>query len=240
MTELLTMLGDVLKSINPFMAVMVIVYIIMLYMFKDTIIEKIKSIKLKNIFNKFKKKQDSRKIVDLVNHDIFNTCNRVDREISFMKFYTNGEYDATKTKMCIDFSNHKVRVCKVRFKNFLLKDIDKVSYDELKNLILEDMSSIHEEYIEDIRKFWLKKGIKLEDVNYVIALFERFRYDVIVSFQHRIDAIFATEYYDSNFDKVLACYDTFAMGIDLLPKDMLITFEALNGKFKSIKYDNEK
>ncbi|MFY8170047.1 MAG: hypothetical protein ACOVK2_02905 [Candidatus Fonsibacter sp.] len=240
MTELFTILGDVLKSINPFMAVMVIVYIIMLYMFKDSIIEKIKSIKLKNLFNRFKEKKDNRKIVDLVNHDIFNTCNRVDREISFMKFYTNGEYDATKTKMCIDFANHKVRVCKVRFKNFLSKDIDKVSYDELKSIILEDMTSIHEEYIEDIKKFWLKKGIKLEDVNYVIALFERFRYDVIVSFQHRIDAIFATEYYNSNFDKVLACYDTFAMGIDLLPKDMLITFEALNGKFKSIKYDNEK
>lgn len=240
MTEFFTMIGDVLKSINPFMAIMIIIYAITIYMFKGSIIEKIKGIKLKNIFKRFNKKQEERKIADLVNHDIFNTCNRVDREVSFMKFYTNGEYDATKTKMCIDFANHKVRVCKVRFKNFLSNDIDKVSYDELKSLILEDMGSIHKEYIDDITKFWLKKGIKLEDVNYVILLFERFRYDVIVSFQHRIDAIFATEYYNSNFDKVLACYDTFAMGIDLLPKDMLITFEALNGKFKSIKYDNEK
>jgi hypothetical protein len=29
----------------------------------------------------------------------------------------------------------------------------------------------------------------------------------------------------------------FAMGIDLLPKDMQTTFEALNGKFKKINYN---
>jgi hypothetical protein len=28
----------------------------------------------------------------------------------------------------------------------------------------------------------------------------------------------------------------FAMGIDLLPKDLKITFEALNGRFKEIHY----
>jgi len=35
---------------------------------------------------------------------------------------------------------------------------------------------------------------------------------------------------------VLAIFDMWAMGIDLLPKDMQTTFENLNGTFKDIKY----
>ena len=35
---------------------------------------------------------------------------------------------------------------------------------------------------------------------------------------------------------MLAVFEMWAMGIDLLPRDMLTTFESLNGKFKDIKY----
>lgn len=224
-------------GLSPMMIVFVVIWAITIYMFKDAFVEKIKSFKLKNTFNFIFKKKVERKVKDLSNHDIFNTCDRVKKEISFKKFFTSGVYDATKTKMCIDFANFKVDICKRRFKEFLTKNIDYVSYDELKSIILEEMNAMHNEYIDAIRDKWLKKKIKSDDVDYIVELFERFRYDVIVSFQHRIEAVFATEYYNSNFDKVLACYDIFAMGIDLLPKDMESTFEALNGKFKEIKYE---
>ena len=35
---------------------------------------------------------------------------------------------------------------------------------------------------------------------------------------------------------MLAVLEMWAMGIDLLPRDMSTTFESLNGKFKDIKY----
>jgi len=68
-------------------------------------------------------------------------------------------------------------------------------------------------------------------------LFDKFRYDVVVSFQNRIDGIFASSYHKNNFEKILACYEMYAMGIDLLPKDMQTTFEALNGRFADINYN---
>ena len=82
----------------------------------------------------------------------------------------------------------------------------------------------------------MSKGILPSDVDYIIEIFEKFRYDVVVSFQHRVDSIFASSYHRTRFDKLLACYDMFAMGLDLLPRDMQTTFESLNGKFKEIQY----
>ena len=35
---------------------------------------------------------------------------------------------------------------------------------------------------------------------------------------------------------MLSIFDMWAMGVDLLPKDMNTTFESLNGRFKSINY----
>ena len=95
---------------------------------------------------------------------------------------------------------------------------------------------MHENYIRDIRSHWSSKNIISEDIDYVLRLFDSFRYDVIKAFEHRITSIFGTGYYDSNFKILLAIYDMWAMGIDLLPRDMQTTFESLNGKFKDLKY----
>jgi hypothetical protein len=123
-----------------------------------------------------------------------------------------------------------------KFVEFLDNDFSKISSDELKQLVLSEMWGMHREYIKQIRAFWLEKGINNEDVDYVIELFEKFRYDVVVSFQNRINGIFSSSYHKNNFEKILACYEMYSMGIDLLPKDMLTTFEALNGRFANIKY----
>ena len=184
----------------------------------------------------FIKKEQNHDISELENHDIFNTLQRVEKEVYFMKFFTHGSYDAVKTAMCQDFTKFKCELCNKHFEKFLLNDFSKISMDELKRMVLNTMNSMHDDYIKATKNHWLNKGISKEDADYVINLFEKFRYDVVVSFQHRIESIFASTYHESKFDKVLACYDMFAMGIDLLPKDLQTTFEALNGRFAKIKY----
>lgn len=176
-------------------------------------------------------------IKSLKSHDLFNTLQRVKQDVSHMKFYSYGIFDVNKSKMCSDFANFKCNVCSSKFSSFLDNDFSNVSSDELKQLMLSEMWGMHNEYIKQIRVFWLGKGIKTEDVDYIIELFESFRYDVVVSFQNRIDGIFASSYHKNNFEKILACYEMYAMGIDLLPKDMQTTFEALNGKFTKINYN---
>jgi len=185
----------------------------------------------------FKKKEKKRLIIDLENHDIFSTLVRVRNEVANLKFYTHGEYDKVKTRMCYDFTKHKSIKCSARMLEIIrTRNIDSMDRDELKRLILDEQNYMHIEYIKAIRIEWDLKGVEPKDVDYVIHLFEKFRYDVIVSFEHRINSIFGSTYNKDNFALMLAVLEMWAMGIDLLPRDMSTTFESLNGKFKDIKY----
>jgi len=185
----------------------------------------------------FKKKEKKRLIIELENHDVFSTLDRVRNEVANLKFYTHGEYDKVKTRMCYDFTKHKSIKCSARMLEIVrTKDIDTMDRDKLKKFILLEQGDMHREYIKAIRIEWDLKGVSPQDVDYVIHLFEKFRYDVIVSFEHRINSIFGSSYNKDNFALMLAVLEMWAMGIDLLPRDMSTTFESLNGKFKDIKY----
>lgn len=185
----------------------------------------------------FGKKVKKSVIQDLKNHDIFNTMVRVRNEVANLKFYTHGEYDKVKTRMCYDFAKHKTLKCSSRMSQLIMtKNIDSMGRDEFKKLILDEQNNMHNEYIRAIRIEWDLKGVEPKDVDYVIHLFEKFRYDVIASFENRINSIFGSSYNKNNFALMLAVLEMWAMGIDLLPRDMQTTFESLNGKFKDIKY----
>tara|TARA_R110000796_G_scaffold43444_1_gene106812 strand:- start:176 stop:874 length:699 start_codon:yes stop_codon:yes gene_type:complete len=192
-------------------------------------------------FKKFNFRKDSKqitKISALIDHDIFRTFSRVVNEVSNMQFYTNNKYDSTKSRMCLDFTKQKSISCQFLMKEIILtKDIQEMSTDTLKKLILEKQSQMHTNYVREIRVLWLSKGISTKNVDHVIRLFESFRFDVVQSFEHRISAIFGSSFHPNNFERILAVFDMWAMGIDLLPKDMNTTFEKLNGKFKDIKYN---
>ena len=172
----------------------------------------------------------------LLSHDLFNTCTRVKKEVSLMKFYTHGIYDVTKSKMCRDFTNYKVDVCVEGFKDILKLKIEKMTPDAFKKHIFDLQINLHNDYIDKIKIKWIKKGIKEDDVNHVINLFEDFRYDVIQAFEHRINSIFGSTTHENNNRRLLAVFEMWAFGIDMLPRDMQTTFETLNGRFKEIKY----
>ena len=116
------------------------------------------------------------------------------------------------------------------------KGLSEMSTDQLKQFVLNKQMEMHQDYVKEIKGIWLGKGLSTQDVDYVVALFEKFRFDVIRSFEHRIAAIFGSSFHPNNFERMLAIFDMWAMGIDLLPKDMNTTFEYLNGKFKDIDY----
>ena len=175
--------------------------------------------------------------VDLRNHDIFNTLKRTQYEVRNMKFYTNKKFDRVKTAMCYDFTKYKVKHCGLLMMEIVeTNGVDSMNKDKLKAFIIENQMQMHTNYIKEIRNHWVSKDINDNDIDYVLRLFDSFRYDVIKSFDHRITSIFGASYYESNFSILLAVFDMWAMGIDLLPRDMQTTFESLNGKFKDLKY----
>lgn len=217
------------SNLPPYLLFFAIILLGAMYFFRKPISTILTNIKFKKTIEK--------DIIDLKSHDIFNTLERVKIEASFIKFYSHGKYDATKSRMSCDFVSFKCDVCYQKFNEFLFHDFTNVSSDELKKMILAAMWGMHAEYVKQIKAHWSERGIDKADIDYVIQLFEKFRHDVIISFQHRIDAIFSCEHYLTNFDKILASYNIFSFGIDLLPKDLQDTFENVNGKFYDIKYN---
>ena len=223
-----TLFKEIAKyNLSGWMIFILLLIFVVSYFYKKPISSLMMKIRLKN---------KDRKVKELINHDLFNTFDRVKLEVKNMKFYTHGKYDAVKTKMCYDFTKFKSEVCYQRFEELLEMNLDTMNVDELKSLMLKEMNNMHVNYVEKITTHWLSKGISNDDVEYIVELFEKFRYDVVQSFATRIDAIFSASYHDTNFKRVLACYDMFAMGVDLLPKDMQTTFESLNGKFMNLSY----
>tara|TARA_B110000902_G_C14093288_1_gene507728 strand:- start:92 stop:751 length:660 start_codon:yes stop_codon:yes gene_type:complete len=179
----------------------------------------------------------STKVSALIDHDIFSTFSRVVNEVHNMRFYTRNEYDKTKSIMCYEFTVQKAISCQILMKEIIFtQGISEMNTDKLKKLILKKQTEMHKDYVKEIRSLWLSKGIAPSDVDHVVSLFEGFRFPVIRSFEHRISAIFGSSFHPNNFERILAVFDMWSMGIDLLPNDMKITFETLNGKFKDIDY----
>jgi len=190
-----------------------------------------------SVIKLLKSKKKITRIEDLLEHNVFNSLEAVSQEVKVMKFYTHKDYDRVKSIMCYDFTKSKAKVCASHMREMLLNPrLRKMKNIELKNFIIDAQNNMHKEYVGSVKQIWMSKGIAEEDVNYVIHLFEVFRYDVIASFTKSIESIFGSGFHHSNFDKILAVLNMWSMGIHLLPKDMQITFENLNGKFKDIKY----
>lgn len=218
-----------LKEINnPYLISILVLICVILVIFKKEILKVLES---------RAKKKKARKIKSLIHHDVFATLERAAYEVKVMRFYTDKKFDKVKSRMCYDFTYNKSISCAAFMRAIALNEnLDSMKQDQLKSFIANKQNEMHKTYVKATVDLWRYKGINEEDIDHVIDLFEKFRYDVVSSFSHRIDAIFASTHHRSNFDKVLAVYDMWAMGIDLLPRDMQTTFEGLNGKFKSIKY----
>ena len=178
------------------------------------------------------------KVSALIDHDIFSTFSRVVNEVHNMRFYTSNKYDKTKSIMCYEFTVQKAISCQILMKELIFTEgISEMNTDKLKKLILKKQTEMHKDYVKEIRGLWLSKGIAPSSVDHVVSLFEGFRFPVIRSFEHRISAIFGSSFHTNNFEIILAVFDMWSMGIDLLPNDMNTTFETLNGKFKDIDYN---
>ena len=178
-----------------------------------------------------------RKAIDLKDHYVFTTLPMALAEVKSRSYYTHGKFDHVKTKMCYDFTRHKVDTCNDKMNSFLdRKDLDSMKKDKLRKEILDLQNSIHATYVQNITNDWLGRGIPKDNVLYVVDLFERFRAPVIDRFNYQIEQIFATELNQTNFERIKDVYDMWSGGIKDLPKDMRETFEAMNGKFRDIDY----
>ena len=229
---MLDLLNTLVRKVdNQYLILIIIIITLVSVIFKKDIQRAFKKL----AFNRGAKSDI--KVSALIDHDIFSTFSRVVNEVHNMRFYTRNEYDKTKSIMCYEFTVQKAISCQILMKELIFTEgISEMNTDKLKKLILKKQTEMHVDYVKEIRSLWLSKGIDPSSVDHVVSLFEGFRFPVIRSFEHRISAIFGSSFHPNNFERILAVFDMWSMGIDLLPNDMKITFETLNGKFKDIDY----
>ena len=73
------------------------------------------------------------------------------------------------------------------------------------------------------------------DAVYLIESYEEYRLDLVNGFLESLDDISTNDDYSSNYDKINAIYELVALSIYLIPKDVRIALDSVNGRF--IKYE---
>ena len=175
-------------------------------------------------------------ISSLHHHALFNVVEQTRSELKFVKFYFNdGEVDEVKSKMFIDFMNIKLDTIKNMFHDLVNKAEKSQDTDHLRDMIFKNIQKSVDSYTKETKALFIEKGISLEDVDYVIALFEEWRLDTIISLQSGINRALSSEFHYSKFEKMLATFEIIAMAVQLIPKDGVLAFNQMNGRFKKIK-----
>lgn len=218
-------LSSWLLNLTPIMSFVVIV----LYIFRKPIGSKINEIKIQ-------RKKNSDEIKTLIYHDIFNVISNVRKEVKRTKFETEGTYDEAKTLMFRDFMEFKLLCIYGGYKTYLKGLKKDVKSDALKTSMLKMINSLVEDYTEQTYTHFLRKGIPSSDADYVIELFEKWRFETIKSLSNRINGIFASDFHSGAFEQLLACLEVTSMAIELIPKDGIASFDEMNGRFLKLKY----
>ena len=238
MESIIESFNNKLSVLTPFYTFLFMTIVSLVVIFNKNITTWFKSIKWKNVLTFQKRSEEEWKIEDLNSHDIFNVIEEVRNHVKFHKF----EDDEVKTKIFRDFIDIMLNEIKSNFKR-LIPQVSamntrgaKLTRDELKQLVLKTLVITVESYCVKGKKFLIDKGMPEKDAIYVVDLFEKWRIETRESINSRVNSLFASSFYPTNFDRLLAVLELVSVSISLIPKDGVRSFEDMNGKFKNLIY----
>jgi len=233
-SSLIKEIGSWMVGLPPLAVFIIIVLLIGLVFFGKTLNKKLSGFDLSRI-TIFSRNNDHR-IPSLIDHDIFNTIERIRSTIKHTTFDTHSKYDKTKSLMFHDFMEFKLDVVQEMFTEYITTLPKDVSFNALKNGLFILSGDIVEEYLKRTEEHFLRKGVSPEDTNYVLMLFEQWRAETLESVGYRINSVFASTLHVGKFEKLLGSLEAFSIAIDLIPKDGIAAFAEMNGRFKDLKY----
>jgi len=232
---------DIIKNVNQWMttlpplAIFLIILILIFFtVFGKTLNSKLSSLDISSFFP-FKKKK-KKQLKSLINNDIFNTIDRVRSITKHTTFENHGKIDNNKSLMFQDFMTFKLDAVENQFRSFLENIQEDINVDALKSDIFNLANNIVEEYISNTKEHFYGKGIGHEDCEYIVDLFEKWRFETIDSVAYRVNSIFASTSHTGKFEKLLGSLEAFSIAIHLIPKDGIASFEEMNGRFKDLNY----
>ena len=226
MNKIFEALANDISNLPSWMVVLLLLLALLLYFFKDSLSTRLK-----------KQNKKVLKIEKLEHHRFFNTCDRVEYDISKMEFNTNGVADKAKSRMMHELITIKCDTMKREFKSLLLtRGIDSWGSYELQHEFKTTLGGVVEQYNKTVYDKFLQWGVTPEDATYLIDSYEDYRSCMVEGFAASIDSILMNPDYSNNFDKVNTLMELCSLAIFVIPRDVQSVFEQVNGRFE--KYNN--
>jgi hypothetical protein len=171
---------------------------------------------------------------DLKNHDVFS---ELETFKSFRKTFMHGdEVDKTKTKVFNDFLMLKLEGTSDTML-LILKEVNcKMTRAEVKRVVHHRFTRCNERLEVNIRETFSAKGVSDEQAALLVGKFFTIRQNAMARYAKRIDSVFACDFYETNFQLVLAIFEIVAFEIDDIIENIVRTFESVNGLFAEIDY----
>jgi hypothetical protein len=224
-----------LSLIEQVVVLLTVIASLLIYLFKERCVGLLGEIK-DSISNVLFKNKIEQRILSLHDHDMFGVIEQVRLECKHTKFYTHKKFDATKSEMFVDFMNFKLDSIAKGFGDLIDRTNSIENNTELKREIGRTMGRIITEYTEQTRIHFYKKGIPVKDADDAVNTFEKWRMDTVQAVESRVGSIFSSNFHRTKYENLLAVLEVISMAISLIPKDGVGAFNAINGKFKDLKY----
>ena len=218
------------KISNPIVLVIILLFVSVLYFLKNGLNDFLSQLKPRDFF----KKKTLYKIKDLRNHDLFNEL-EIAKLYSF-EFETDGEVDVTKGLVFKDFIDVKLSSTKENMLNISQEATNEMTKQELKAHVNNCFNDCNNCLGNTLKKVFIEKGLDQKSAELVLMKFFLIRSRALKRYNKRLESIFACDYYENNFQLILAIYEVIAYEIDDIISDSYETFIEINGMFYGLEY----
>ena len=219
------------KISSPAMLSVILIFSITLYFLRKGINEFISNINVKDLFRRRKYKYN---IKDLCNHDLFNEL-EIAKLYSY-EFETNGETDITKALVFKDFIDVKLTSTKKNMLKISQEANNEMTKQELKAHVNNCFNDCNDCLGKNLKRTFIDKGLSEKSAELVLMKFFLIRSRALKRYNKRLESIFACDFYENNFQLILALYEVIAYEIDDIISNSYETFVEINGMFYGLDY----
>ena len=176
-------------------------------------------------------------ITELKYHRLFQVIEQVEQRVEGIEFVTHGKIDKVKTMLMNLLIQEKLNTVNIVFTKFLDDaELRVCSGNALRSKVAAALRSLVGNYNDNARDLFVDVGVGEEDASYLIDAYEEYRLDLVNGFLESLDDICTNDDYSSNYDKLNAIYELISLSIYLIPKDVKIALDSVNGRF--VKYES--
>lgn len=220
------------KISNPLILVFILVFFSLLYFLKNGLNTFLSKVDPSQIFKT--KKDHKYNLTDLSKHDLFNEL-EIHKRHRF-EFETHGKDDVTKALIFRDFLNAKLSSTSQNMLRISSEATGEMTKQDLKAHVNQCFNDCNQCLEKELKKVFIEKGFDLQHSEVIIEKFYAVRESALEKYSRRIDSIFACDFYENNFQLILALYEVIAFEIDDIVQHSHATFVEVNGMFYELDY----